>query len=224
MKFPIKRITLFSGHYGSGKTNIAVNYALHLKKNGKKTLVADLDIVNPYFRTKDSQKELTEAGIELICSPYANTNVDFPALPAEMYAVTGDRSRYAVLDVGGDDRGALALGRLRPAILEESDYEKLFVVNFYRPLSRTAGDALEILREIEAADGIPFTGIVNNSNVGVETTPQAVAATFPTVEELCTSCGLPLAFTSAESETAQALRRLYAEKIFFPLNLQKRNF
>ena len=113
----MKRITVFSGHYGSGKTNVALSVALGLARSGQSVTVADLDIVNPYFRTKDSARELEKAGIELICSDYANTNVDIPALPQSMYAITDDRSRKVVVDLGGDDRGALALGRLAPAIL-----------------------------------------------------------------------------------------------------------
>ena len=106
-----KRLTLFAGHYGSGKTNIAVNYALHLAKEGKKVCIADLDIVNPYFRTADSARQLKDAGVELIAPQFAYSNVDLPALPAEAYRLVEDRSSFGVMDIGGDDRGAYALGR-----------------------------------------------------------------------------------------------------------------
>ena len=129
-----KRLTLFAGHYGSGKTNIAVNYSLYLAKMGLPVTVADLDIVNPYFRTKDSAKVLEGAGIELISSPFANSNLDVPAMPPEVYRLVADRTRYGVLDIGGDDRGALALGRYVPMIKDENDYEMLFVINKSRPL------------------------------------------------------------------------------------------
>ena len=94
-----KRLTIFAGHYGSGKTNIAVNYAVRLAKEGKKVCIADLDIVNPYFRTKDSEEELNEYGIHLISPQYANTNVDLPALPAESYRLVQDKSVYGVMDI-----------------------------------------------------------------------------------------------------------------------------
>ena len=109
-----KRLTLFAGHYGSGKTNIAVNYALALAKEGKKVCIADLDIVNPYFRTADSKQVLEEAGIDLVSPQYANSNVDLPALPAASYRLVQDKSTYGVMDIGGDDRGAYALGRFPP--------------------------------------------------------------------------------------------------------------
>ena len=146
-----KRLTLFAGHYGSGKTNIAVNYALYLAKEGKKVCIADLDIVNPYFRTKDSAKELDAAGIDLISPQFANSNVDLPALPAEAYRLVTDRQTYGIMDIGGDDRGAYALGRYVPSILEENDYRMIFVANCYRPLTRTPEEALEVMREIEEA-------------------------------------------------------------------------
>ncbi|MBR2397621.1 MAG: hypothetical protein IKA97_02505, partial [Clostridia bacterium] len=141
LKIKAKRITLFAGHYGSGKTNIAVNYALYLKSLGYEVKIADLDIVNPYFRTKDSKERLENADIELISPTFANTNVDLPALPQEAYKLVQRRDFKAILDIGGDDRGAYALGRYTPYILEENDYEMVFVANFYRPLTTTANDA-----------------------------------------------------------------------------------
>lgn len=217
-----KRVTLFAGHYGSGKTNIAVNCALALKKAGADVVIADLDIVNPYFRTKDSADALKEAGIPLISSAYANTNLDIPALPQEMYAVTDDRSRKAVLDIGGDDRGATALGRISPAILAEGDYEMLAVVNLYRPLTRTAEEVLEVLREVEAAAHLPFTGLVNNSNLGAETTAADVLATAKEVERLSALSGLPVRFTSVEAALAKALEGKIEN--LFPMKLQEKYY
>lgn len=218
----MKRVTLFAGHYGSGKTNIAVNYALHLKKQGKDVVIADMDIVNPYFRTKDSTDVLEEAGIELISPKFANSNVDLPALPQEMYKTVQDRSKYSVLDIGGDDRGAYALGRYRPYILEENNYEMVFVANFYRPLTTTPLEALEVMREIETAAGIPFTAIANNSNVGNETTAEDVLATVKRAEELAKLSGLPLIFTTATTKVAAGLENKLQNVL--PLNLQSKYF
>ena len=201
-----KRLTLFAGHYGSGKTNIAVNYAISLAKEGKSVCIGDLDIVNPYFRTKDSAKELEDAGVTLISPQFANTNVDLPALPAEAYRLVEDKSIYGIMDIGGDDRGAYALGRYVPAIQEENDYRMIFVANCYRPLTRTPEDALEVMKEIEAACGLAFTDIVNNSNLGPETTPETVLASLEFVEQLSKLSGLPIFAHSAESQVAEALK------------------
>ena len=217
-----KRLTLFAGHYGSGKTNIAVNYALHLAGQGKKVCIADLDIVNPYFRTKDSAKELEAAGIRLVSPQFANSNVDLPALPAEAYRLVTDKSEYGIMDIGGDDRGAYALGRYVPAILEENDYRMVFVANAYRPLTRTPEEALEVMREIEAACGLKFTDIINNSNLASETTVETVLDSQDYVEALSRLSGLPIFATSAVETIAPAL----AEKIpnVLPLHLQEKYF
>ena len=211
-----KRVTIFVGHYGSGKTNIAVNYAMCIARDGNAVTIADLDIVNPYFRTKDSAEDLAAAGIRLISSAYANSNVDLPALPAELYALTEDKSRYAVLDIGGDDRGALALGRYAPAILEEGNYENIFVANFYRPLTTTAEEALAVMREIEVAGGIPFTAIVHNSNLGTETRAEDVCAMQAEAERLSEMAALPILFTAADARIADKIPAA------FPLSLQKK--
>ena len=215
----IRRMTLFAGHYGSGKTNIAVNYALWLRSLGKPVALGDLDIVNPYYRAKDSQAELEAAGIRVIASAYANSNVDVPAIPQEMYALTENRETFAVMDIGGDDRGALALGRYMPAIAEENDYDMLFVYNRSRPLTRDAQSALGVMREIETACGLPFTAIVHNTNLGRETTAQTILDARDTIRELCGLSGLPLLFTAVRSDLAPTLPDDIGE--IFPLTLQK---
>ena len=215
-----KRVLLLCGHYGSGKTNIAVNLAKEIKREYPLVALADLDIVNPYFRSKDSATELEEAGIRLICSKYANSNVDIPALPPDLYALTDDRSMRAIIDVGGDDRGALVLGRLAPEILAENDYEMLMVINCYRPLTRDAASTIEVMREIECAGGIRFTALINNSNLGTETTAEDVLLSVRYADEVAAISNLPLVMTTVD----QRLEKDLKDKILnlFPLNLQKK--
>ena len=215
-----KRITIISGHYGSGKTNIAVSLALDLKKQHENTAIADIDIVNPYFRSKDSEKLLGDNGIRLICSEYANSNVDIPALPQEMYAVTDDKTMYSILDVGGDERGALALGRISPKIREENNYEMIYVVNKYRPLTSDSESAIEVMREIEAACKIKFTCIINNSNLGAETDEETVLSSLKYAEEIAEKTGLSVLYTTV----SESLYPQLEDKIenLYPINLQKR--
>lgn len=215
-----KRITLLCGHYGSGKTNIAVNMALELAGQKDNVVVADLDIVNPYFRTMDSKEEFEKAGIRMIVSPYANSNLDIPALPQEMYAIVDDRTLNCVIDVGGDDRGAYALGRLSPAIREEDNYDMFLVVNRFRPLTPDAVSTIEVMREIEGAASLKFTGIINNSNLGAETQPEDVIASAEYAEEVARLSGLPLVLTSCEENVAPALEGKVPR--LFPMHLQKR--
>lgn len=222
-----RRVTLFAGHYGSGKTNIAVNYALYLRSLGVEVSIGDLDVVNPYFRTKDSEEELINAGVKVISLPFANSSVDLPSLPAEAYSLVQDKSRYAVLDIGGDDRGAYALGRYRPYILEENDYDMLFVTNFFRPLTRTASEAYEVLREIEEACRIKFTGIVNNTNLGEETTPEMILSSLSEIDKLCEMTGLPVVMTTVKGSLEEAVTSASASAAdsvgtVFPMILQEK--
>ncbi len=215
-----KRITLFAGHYGSGKTNIAVNYALYLKSLGKDVVIADLDIVNPYFRTRDSLNELSQAGVRLISSEFASSNVDLPALPQDVYSILDNPTERAIMDIGGDDRGAYALGRYADAIKAENNYEMLFVFNKFRPLTPTAQDAAEIMAEIESACHINFTAIVNNSNLGEMTTADDILNSVEETEKLSELTGLPVKMTSVRSDLVNNLNGKVPN--LFPLTLQKK--
>lgn len=217
-----KRISLFAGHYGSGKTNIAVNYAFKMRDDNLPVMIADLDIVNPYFRTKDSEADFAKRGIELISSAFSNSNLDIPALPSQIYRTVQDRSKYAIIDVGGDDQGAVALGRYVPFILEENNYNMFFVANCFRPLTQTPEDALTVMREIESACGIPFTAIINNSNLGNETKPEDILYSVEYINKLSEISGLPVAFTSVE----EGLFNQLSGKVdgLFPLTLQTKYF
>ena len=214
------RFTLFAGHYGSGKTNVALAYARRLRRTGAAVAVADLDIVNPYFRTKDSAASLAAEGISLIASGFANTNVDFPALPKEIYGLLGPEAPKTVMDVGGDDRGALALGRYAPEIVASGDYEMLAVVNASRPLTRTPEDAVATLREIELAGGIAFTGVVNNTNLGPDTDAATVLRSRPYAEAVAAALSLPLRFTACDERLAPELAGRVPDLL--PLALQRR--
>ena len=216
------RITLFVGHYGSGKTNLAVNYAIRLHRQGKQVVLADMDIVNPYFRSKDSEAELAGMGIKTLSSPYANTNLDAPAMPASFYGIFEHKDRFAVLDVGGDDRGAVALGRYVPMIREENDYEMIFVANAHRALTPTPEDALEVLREIEHACKLPVTAIANNSHLGEFTSAQTVLDSGIYVQRLCELSGLPLVMTAFTENLAPDLADRVPHP--FPITLQKKYY
>ena len=218
MKF--KRITIISGHFGSGKTNISVNLALELKKTKNDVAILDIDIVNPYFRTKDSMEMLENNGVKLICSQYANSNVDIPALPQQIYGVTDNLNTSFIIDVGGDDRGALALGRLAPKIKEENDYDMYYVVNKFRPLTSDSKSAIEVMREIEFACKMKFTGIINNSNLGLETTESDVLSSLEYANQIASETGLKVVLTTVENNLYNKLK----DKIdnLYCLTLQKK--
>ena len=192
----LKKAVVITGHYGSGKTNIAVNLALHFAAAGESVCIVDLDIVNPYFRTADFGGLFGRAGVELAAPKYANTNLDIPALTFDVGAML-DRHDRVIIDVGGDDAGAVALGQYS-AVLREHGYDMLYVINKYRFLTRTPEENLELLRDIEQVSGLNATGIVNSSNLGMETTAQDVSSSVPFAQECAAAAGVPLVFSAAE--------------------------
>lgn len=192
--FEFGRATVITGHYGSGKTNIAVNLALELAGKGEPVCVVDLDIVNPYFRTADFGELFGSRGIRLEAPRFANTNLDIPSLCINMEALL-DNYRV-ILDVGGDDSGALALGQYA-ALLSARGCVMLYVVNKYRYLTHTPEEAVELLRDIERASGLKATGIVNCSNLGESTSAEDVESSRGFAERCAELSGVPVAFTAA---------------------------
>ncbi len=199
----MKKITIFAGHYGSGKTNLAVNAALALKRRHDSVILCDMDIVNPYFRTKDSEAILSEAGVRLISPRFANSNVDLPYLPAEVAAIFGG-NYVSVIDVGGDDSGAIALGQYADRI-KAVGYDMLLVLNARRYLTLEPTEAVEIMHEIESASSLRFTGLINNTNLGHESTAETVTQARNYMEAVSKETGLPLVATSYREDLSPAL-------------------
>lgn len=185
------KLNIITGHYGSGKTNFAVNMALDIAKQGKQVTIVDLDIVNPYFRTADFAELFEKNGITLKVPLYANTNLDIPALNFDINSIIS-QSEYVILDVGGDDAGATALGRYAPTIKKVADFQMLYVVNCFRYLIKEPEEALELMRDIETAAEIKCTGIVNNSNIGTETTSADIENSQEYAEKIAETANLPL--------------------------------
>ncbi len=213
------KITIFAGHYGSGKTILAVNYALYLKNFYSNVTLCDLDIVNPYFRAADFIRTLKQNGINTLSSDYVNSNLDMPAVPSGMQAAFDSPGLHTVVDLGGDDRGALALGRYAKLLNGDKNYEMLLVINPFRPLTRGADDILKIKEEIESASGVWFTGIASNPNLGSETTAEDIKNSRSLTDSIMLKTGLPLAFTAVSDKIpAELLDGLDV----FPINIMKK--
>lgn len=192
------RITIIAGHYGTGKTNIAVNLSEAIAKLGKKVCIVDFDIVNPYFRSADNVKELKALGVRTIIPEFANTNVDMPSLPKEYYSIFFT-DEYSIVDVGGDSDGAVAIS-VDYDKYNKCGYTMYYVYNCYRPMIANPEDAYIMLKRIEQTSHLTFSGIINNSNLGAETTSELVKASFPLAEKLSELCGLPIVATTALKE------------------------
>lgn len=197
-----KRITIFTGNFGSGKTEVAVNYALKIRERGYKTAIVDFDIVNPYFRTADVKSYLEDNGIKVVVPLYANTNVDVPALPAEINTLFENKEYKVVFDVGGDDLGATALSRYKENFLED-DYQHLFVVNIKRPMTNTIEKIEEMFRSIEDSSGFKITGIVNNTNLLKDTSIDDLLEGNSMISKASQRLGVPIVFTSVFNKVLQ---------------------
>ena len=213
-----RRIIAVVGHYGSGKTNLAVNLAVDLKAAGKQVVLVDLDIVNPYFRSADFAGLMQEKGIETILPVYARSNLDIPALTAQLDGAI-DTGKTLVIDVGGDDAGAAALGRYSHAIREAGGCDLLCVVNQYRYLTRTPEQADEILEQIQAASRMQVTGVVNNSNLAYETSAEDVLATIPFAQQVADRYRVPLVFTTVRRDLFQAAKQADVHREFYPVDI-----
>jgi len=193
----MKKFCVFAGNYGSGKTELSLNFAINAAKEGKRTVLLDMDIVNPYFRSSEHEAMLTELGIRVIKPTFANTMVDVPSLPAEVYVPFDADIDLAVFDAGGDPVGAAALGILSEKFAENAeDTEFYYVINARRPLQEDSASVEEMLRQIEGRAKLKVTQLINNTNLAYETTEEDVEYGLKVVGEVSSHTGIPVAFTS----------------------------
>ena len=190
-----KRINIFTGHYGSGKTEVAVNYALKLAESDFKTAIVDFDIINPYFRTADAKEELENNNIRVLLPRFANTNIDIPGIPAEIYSLFQDKTYKVVLDVGGDDLGAKAVSRFKEEIVSD-DYEMFFVINTKRGMTDTPEEIYEMIAIVEEGANLKVTKLINNTNLLQETTPEVILQGNEIISEVSIKTGIPIAITA----------------------------
>ncbi|MEA5002425.1 MAG: hypothetical protein VB081_02910 [Christensenella sp.] len=198
----MKRFNIFAGNYGSGKTEISLNTALKLAQTKQTTLV-DMDVVNPYFRSAESEELLKEHGVRLIAPPYANTNVDVPVLSAEVMAAF--ESETAVFDAGGDPVGAAALGGLLQKFQPVREETMLYyVVNARRPLQRTAEEIIDMMGQISARVRLKIDGIINNTNLGRESSVQDLLHGQKVCEQVSAKTDTPIVYVSGKPEILAA--------------------
>lgn len=215
------RIRVIIGHYGSGKTEFAVNYALKLADMGKKVAIADLDIVNPYFRSREKQTFLETKGIKVIGSSLNKSiGVDLPAVSAGVLTPLQDKSYEVVLDVGGDSVGARALARYRN-YFKEGDYDMLCVLNRNRPGTQNVEDAINHIRDIELTSNIKVTGIVNNTHLLRDTSINDVMDGQKLALEVSKRLKLPIKYVSVLEKLTSSLPKDIQGDIF-PITMHMR--
>lgn len=192
------RLTVVVGHSGSGKTEFSVNLALALAETGRRAVLADLDVVNPYYRSRERRDLLRAHGVGLIASSQACLDADLPAMPAQLNTLLENASLTGVLDIGGSATGARVLARYRPRLLTQS-FTLLLVLNGSRPATATVEGALQSLEEIQDTVGLPVNGLVNNTHLCGETTQETVLQGARLAEEVSQAAGIPLVCHMAEA-------------------------
>lgn len=207
----MKRINIITGHYGSGKTEIALNMALKLKEEYDNVVICDMDIVNPYFRTNDARELLEEKGIRVISPDYASTNIDIPVLPGDILSVFTNKDCCAVLDLGGDDDGAVALGQFF-RYLKDEDYEMYFVLNALRPDTSNLEDIKILAANIEYISRAKITGLINNTNLSYLSEPKHLAESLGFAEEAAKALGVEVCYITGTKEMLSCLEGANKEK------------
>lgn len=189
-----KRINIFCGHYGSGKSEISVNAAFMLKEKASKVLMADMDVVNPYYRSADARKALEDEDIKVVAPLFANTNVDVPAIGPEISIGLKDKSHNVIIDVGGDEDGSRVLGRYYHEIVK-NEYDMFFVFNRSRPMTVNFEETLSYIREIEAASRLKITGLINNTHFLDQTTVEDIMYGLELAQEISQETLIPIRAT-----------------------------
>lgn len=199
----MKRITVISGHFGSGKTEIAINLARKLKADGiPKVTIVDLDIVNPYFCSRDLEDELAAEGIRVISQGRHLANAELMVVTPEVMAAFQQTDHTVIFDVGGDDMGAIALGQYNRFFREEA-YDMFFVVNAGRPLTRDVQALKQYLDTIEGSSRLKVTHLINNTNLSYDTSLEEIRRGEAIVGELAELTGLPQVFTAVRRDLAE---------------------
>ncbi len=210
---------ILAGNYGSGKTEIALNMSLEYAKKGR-TVLVDMDIVNPYFRSAEHKALLNEKGVRLIAPTYANTLVDVPVISAEVFAAF--EYDYAVFDAGGDPVGASVLGSIAHRFKTQEDVRFYYVVNARRPLTKTAEEIAEMMALIEGKARIKVGGIINNTNLARETTAGDLLYGRDVCREVSLKTGVPVVMTSGEEHVLREFGEKAGEKDLFTIKIYTR--
>lgn len=209
----MSRIRIFTGHFGSGKTEIALNYVMDLAKRGKKVALVDIDIVNPYFCSRNMKDKLEKLGIKLIASSPNLMNAELMVIPSNVYGVFNDKSYEVVMDIGGDDQGSLVLRQYNEYLKQET-YDMYFVVNNNRPFTSNKEQTIEYLKSIERASGLIVTHLISNTNLSYETNTEDILKGDKIVSEISQQLEIPYKYIACRKDLEENVKNRVQTEVY----------
>jgi len=210
-----KRIKIFVGSFGSGKTEIAINYSIYCRKSRDKVAIVDLDIVNPYFRTREAKDALNFKGVKVISPEGKMAYADLPLISPEIKGLIQNSNYHLIIDVGGDDVGSVVLGNFRN-IIQNYDYEMLLVVNSYRPFTQSIHQIEQIAQEIENRSRLKINGIISNPNLSSQTNEETIKKGHVVIKQAALKLKLPVRFICIDKRFSQKVKsENFDEPIFY---------
>jgi len=209
-------LIIYVGSFGSGKTELAINQSIKTIKKKKKVVIVDLDIVNPYFRSREMREKLNELGIKIVAPPGKYAMADIPLISPEIKGVIQDSNRLLLLDVGGDDVGAKSLASFYP-VLKDTGYQMNLVINPYRPFTKNSDEILVMLREIEISSRLKINGLISNPNLGSQTDLELITRGHKIVKDVSKKINLPVKYLAIEQTIVEKIDKHQFEEPIFVL-------
>lgn len=211
-----KEIFIYTGSFGSGKTELAINHAQKANKEGKKVVIVDLDIVNPYFRSREMREKLKDDNITVMAPPGKLAMADLPLIMPETKGLIQTPQHSLILDVGGDDIGAKSLASFYP-VLKDKPYRMLMVINPYRPFTKNKEEIGKMLQEIEQSSRLKVNGLISNLNLGNKTDLQTVMKGHQIIQQTARSLKLPVAYLAVLNDLYQTMKNHEFDIDIFPI-------
>ena len=210
-----KRINIFVGGFGSGKTEISINYSLFCKENHEQVAIVDLDIVNPYFRSREAKEALNQKGVKMISPEAKFAYADVPLISPEIKGLIQNPDYMVILDVGGDDVGSVVLGNFRDFIKDFS-YEMFLVVNSYRPFTRNTFQIKQMIEEIEKSSRLKISGIISNPNLSIQTDENIIKKGHNLIKEAAKKLNIPIKFVCVDERFSETINQgHFKERVFY---------
>ena len=211
-------MVIYTGSFGSGKTELVINQSIVIKQKSKKdkVIIVDLDIVNPYFRSREKKEELERIGIKVIAPPGKFAMADLPLISPEIKGTLEASKRVLLLDVGGDDVGAKAISGFYQ-VLKGINYQLNMVINPYRPFTKNLNEMWHMLKSIEISSRLKVNGLISNPNLGSRTTTSVIIKGHYLVKEFSEQVNIPIRYLVLDGKFYKKIANTQLQEKLYPI-------